>query len=175
VEDLHTLSLSDVGALTYRREPVALAETIADVIDGQRRAIEVSGLALEVHLDPDARVFADESRLQQVFANLLQNSMRYTDAPGTIRIVARRQDGQSVVEWEDSSPGVPAAELPRLAQRLYRVETSRSRTGGGSGLGLAIAQAIVEGHGGTMTASASALGGLRIELAFAAYRSNGHE
>jgi two-component system sensor histidine kinase BaeS len=64
---------------------------------------------------------------------------------------------------------VPPAELARLTDRLYRVEGSRNRASGGSGLGLAIAKAIVEGHGGTLTAMASALGGLKIEIALPAY------
>ena len=174
VEDLHTLSQSDLGALTYRKEPVDLAETIEDVVDAQRRTIEENGLMIDLQLEPGTRVFADESRLAQVFANLLQNSLRYTDAPGTIAVVARREGMKAIIDWQDSSPGVPADELPRLTERLYRVEGSRSRTGGGSGLGLAIAKAIVEGHGGTMTASASPLGGLHIQLTFPAYRSNVH-
>jgi two-component system sensor histidine kinase BaeS len=73
-----------------------------------------------------------------------------------------------VADWEDTAPGVPEQDLGRLTDRLYRVEGSRSRDGGGSGLGLAIARAIVEGHGGTLTVHASALGGLRVEIALPA-------
>jgi two-component system sensor histidine kinase BaeS len=73
------------------------------------------------------------------------------------------------VDWEDSSPPVPEEDLPRLTERLFRVEGSRSRAGGGSGLGLAIAQAIVQAHGGTLAAAPSPLGGLRIELRFPAW------
>jgi two-component system sensor histidine kinase BaeS len=69
-----------------------------------------------------------------------------------------------LVDWEDSAPGVPHEELARLTERLYRVEGSRSRAGGGSGLGLAIARALVEGHGGTMSAHAAGLGGLAIRI-----------
>ena len=90
-------------------------------------------------------------------------------APGRIAITLRGAPEKVIVEWEDSAPGVPAEELSRLTDRLYRVETSRSRASGGSGLGLAIANAIVEGHGGTLTALASALGGLKIEIALPAY------
>jgi two-component system sensor histidine kinase BaeS len=69
-----------------------------------------------------------------------------------------------VVDWEDSAPGVPEQDLPRLTDRLYRVEASRNRASGGSGLGLAIAKAIVDGHGGTIAARASALGGLAVQI-----------
>jgi two-component system sensor histidine kinase BaeS len=120
-------------------------------------------------LDDGARVLADETRLSQVFANLLQNNLRYTNKPGVIDISLRRQGEHVLVNWEDTGPGVPAQDLPRLTERLYRVESSRSRAGGGSGLGLAIARAIVEGHGGRLTARASDLGGLAIEIALPAY------
>ena len=166
VEDLHTLSLSDLGALTYHREPVDLADVLTDAVSAQRREAEARGLGLTLDLEEDTIVFADETRLAQVFANLMQNSLRYTDAPGTISVAVKRENGRAVVEWNDSAPGVAAEDLPRLTERLYRVEGSRSRDGGGSGLGLAIARAIVEGHGGTLTATASPLGGLGIRLVF---------
>jgi two-component system sensor histidine kinase BaeS len=169
VEDLHTLSMSDLGALRYHKEPMDIAETIEDVVDAQRRALDARGLQLRAELAPGTLVLADETRLAQVFANLLQNSLRYTDAPGTIAITLRREIDRVLVEWEDSAPGVPRADLSRLTDRLYRVEGSRNRASGGSGLGLAIAKAIVEGHGGTLTATASALGGLKIEIALPAY------
>jgi two-component system sensor histidine kinase BaeS len=162
VEDLHTLSLSDLGALSYHMEPVDLAEIADDAIDGQRRALAEKGLELELSLAP-VTVRGDADRLTQVFANLLQNSLRYTDAPG---VLAVRIEPDGRVVWEDSAPGVPPEDLPRLTERLFRVEGSRSRAGGGSGLGLAIARAIVDAHGGTLTASASPLGGLRIEMRF---------
>ena len=76
----------------------------------------------------------------------------------------QRDGAQARLTWEDSAPGVPAASLPHLTDRLYRVDPSRSSESGGSGLGLAIASAIIEGHGGRMQASASALGGLRWDI-----------
>jgi two-component system, OmpR family, sensor histidine kinase BaeS len=164
VEDLHTLSLSDLGALTYHKEPVDLAEVIEDVIDPQRRALVERGLRIETDFAPDAIVLGDADRLGQLFANLLQNSSRYTDAPGTIAVRLRHDGGRILVDWEDSAPGVPHEELARLTERLYRVEGSRSRAGGGSGLGLAIARALVEGHGGAMSAHAAGLGGLAIRI-----------
>jgi two-component system, OmpR family, sensor histidine kinase BaeS len=174
VEDLHTLSLSDLGALTYHREPVDLADVLNDAVSAQRHEAQARGLVLSLDLQEDTVVFADEARLAQVFANLMQNSLRYTDAPGRISITAKRDNGRAVVEWNDSAPGVPAEDLPRLTERLYRVEGSRSRGGGGSGLGLAIARAIVEGHGGTLSAAESPLGGLGIRLVFPRWNGRPH-
>src|SRR5215471_938341 len=166
VEDLHTLSLSDQGALSYHQEPVDLADVLVDSISAQRREAEARGLTVELSLEDDAIVLADETRLAQVFANLMQNSLRYTDAPGRIAIAVKREGTRAVVEWHDTAPGVAPSDLARLTERLYRVEGSRSRASGGSGLGLSIARAIIEGHGGTLAASASPLGGLLIRLSF---------
>jgi len=169
VEDLHTLSMSDLGALRYHKEPIDVAETIEEVLDAQRRTLQARGLELETRLEPGTLALADETRLAQVFANLLQNSVRYTDAPGRIAVALRRAADRIVIDWEDSAPGVPPEDLARLTDRLYRVETSRNRASGGSGLGLAIAKAIVVGHGGTLATTGSTLGGLKIEIALPAY------
>jgi two-component system sensor histidine kinase BaeS len=174
VDDLHMLSLADVGALSYRKEPLDVAELAGDAIAAQRRALDQKGLAVELALEPGATVLADETRLAQVFGNLLQNTLRYTDAPGRLAVAVRRDGERVVLDWQDSSPGVPEADLPRLTDRLFRVDASRSRAGGGSGLGLAIVKAIVEAHGGTLVARASRLGGLALELAFPAARTPQH-
>jgi two-component system sensor histidine kinase BaeS len=175
VEDLHTLSLSDLGALSYYKEPLAVAEVIDDVLDAQRRTVTEQGFELRTDLDPAARVLADETRLAQVFANLLQNSVRYTDTPGTIAVQLRQKGERVLMTWEDSAPGVPDEELTRLADRLYRLEGSRNRASGGSGLGLAIAKALIEGHGGTLVARRSTLGGVAIDITLPAYSGrNGH-
>ena len=174
VEDLHTLSLSDQGALSYHREPVDLADVLRDAVAIQRREADERGLAVTLEVEDDTLVLADETRLAQVFANLMQNSVRYTDAPGRIAIAVKREGDTAVVEWHDSAPGVAAPDLGRLTERLYRVEASRSRASGGSGLGLAIAHAIVEGHGGTLTANASPLGGLGIRLVFPRWTGTTH-
>jgi two-component system sensor histidine kinase BaeS len=143
---------------------VDLADALRDALSAWRREADERGLTLSLDLEGDTIVLADETRLAQVFANLMQNSLRYTDAPGTIAVTLRREGNDAVIEWHDSAPGVPGEELPHLTERLYRVEGSRSRAGGGSGLGLAIARAIVEGHGGALAATASSLGGVTIRL-----------
>jgi two-component system sensor histidine kinase BaeS len=174
VEDLHTLSMSDRGALSYHREPVDVAEAVRDVVAAQRRETEGRDLDVRLDLEDGTLVFADETRLGQVFANLMQNSLRYTDAPGRLAIAVRRDGDRVIVDWQDSEPGVAADELPHLTDRLYRVESSRSRASGGSGLGLAIARAIVEGHGGTLGVAASPLGGLGVRLVFPLWTAEGH-
>ena len=161
VEDLRLLSLSDLGALTYRKEPVLLAEVLDDALSAGSGAIATRGLAVRTELDPALRVEADSDRLTQVFGNLLQNTLRYTEAPAQLRVRLYVDAGQARIDREDSPPGVPEEDLPRLTDRLYRVDESRARVSGGTGLGLAIVKAIVEAHGGRLVAGHSALGGLR--------------
>jgi len=161
VEDLRMLSLSDLGALTYHKEPVRLAEVIEDALVAGRAAIAERGLVVSTELDRALAVDADADRLAQVFGNLLHNTLRYSEAPGMLRIRLSREGGRARVDWEDSPPGVSEEDLPRLTERLFRVDESRSRVSGGSGLGLAIVKAIVDAHDGSMQASRSELGGLR--------------
>lgn len=166
IEDLRLLSLSDLGALTYRREVLPLAECIEDCLANHRNALHEKPLAVSLSLEPAVRILADAERLAQVFGNLLQNTLRYTDPPARLEVALAARDGRAVVTWSDSSPGVPPEDLPRLTERLFRVDGSRARSSGGSGLGLAIVKAIVEAHEGRIEASASPLGGLTWTLEF---------
>lgn len=168
VEDLYQLSLSDIGALSYRKENLDLAEVLRDSIEAYRHEFVRKGITLFANVSEDGEVmiFADPERLNQLFANLFENSLRYTDAGGRLEISLAVSGEQAVIEFQDSAPGVPEKELDRLLERLYRVEGSRSRTSGGAGLGLAICKNIVEAHEGTISAHPSPLGGLLIRTTF---------
>jgi len=164
VEDVYQLALADVGALAYRKERSDVAEVLEQAIESFAGRFRERKLSVEKHFAPDLHVLADADRLGQAFRNLLENSARYTDAGGRVRISARRDGERVAIDFEDSSPGVPADALLRLFERFYRVEGSRSRANGGAGLGLAIVRSVVEAHGGTIEAGASPLGGLRVTI-----------
>ncbi|MET0226423.1 MAG: ATP-binding protein [Dokdonella sp.] len=164
IEDLYQLALADAGALDYRFENLAPAELVREAIDLQRRACNDAGLSIEEAIDEVPRVRGDARRLAQLVDNLLANARRYTDVPGRIRVQLSLAGTAVRLLVEDTPPGVPAAHLPHLFDRLYRVERSRSRAGGGAGLGLAICHAIVAAHGGTIDAQPSPLGGLRVVI-----------
>ncbi|MDD2582332.1 MAG: ATP-binding protein, partial [Desulfuromonadaceae bacterium] len=168
VDDLYQLSLSDVGALTYRKAELDPAEVLAEVIAAYRIEFDSKGILLEAKI-PEmgaVTVFADKERLHQLFSNLLDNSLKYTDAGGILQIRLQTIGSVVAIDMKDSTPGVPTPELERLFERLYRADSSRNRSTGGAGLGLAICRNIVEAHGGNITAQSSPLGGLwiRIEL-----------
>lgn len=165
VGDLHELSLADVGALTYRKSELDLVELLQQALAGASERCREKGLSLELQLpDRPLPVLADASRLCQLFGNLLENSLRYTETGGCLRIAVRDEGNQVSIDWYDSALGVAAADLPKLFERFFRGEASRRRATGGSGLGLAICRSIVEAHGGSIEARPSPLGGLRLEL-----------
>ena len=165
VDDLYQLSLSDVGALTYRKTGLDLTDLLTEIIAHYRPEFLSKNLRLEAKIPPGgAAVFGDKERLHQLFANLLDNSLKYTDGGGVLQIVLRTIDGGVIVDLMDSAPGVAPTELTRLFERLYRVESSRNRSTGGAGLGLAICRNIVDAHGGSITAESSPLGGLWIKI-----------
>lgn len=171
VNDLHELSLSDIGALVYKKEQVDLNEILEGCIDMHGKLAEKHNLKVSLMVESTApdkalMMFGDPGRLLQLFDNLLQNSCRYTYGGGEIRVMARERNDKIIVEWFDSPPGVSDKDLDHLFDRLYRVEMSRNRAKGGSGLGLAICQNIVSAHEGTIAASHSPLGGLKLTLTF---------
>ncbi|MGM0984328.1 MAG: ATP-binding protein [Pseudomonadota bacterium] len=168
VADLRLLSQSDAGALEVQLAPLNLAESLASRLDEAGGWLEDSGIRLEHEIEGPAWIRGDTQRLRQLWNNLIDNTCAYTSAPGRLRVRLARHPGQVKVTWEDSAPGVPEAELPRLTERLYRVEGSRNRSSGGSGLGLSIATALARAHGARMEASPSPLGGLCWTLTFPA-------
>ncbi|MBK9131566.1 MAG: HAMP domain-containing protein [Gammaproteobacteria bacterium] len=166
VDDLYELSMTDLGGLQYRKtrvDPVAILEDDLRAHAEEFRARNLEA-TLENRLTEPLSINADPDRLEQLFYNLLSNTLRYTDAGGRLIIRVGKDSRQLIVDFMDSAPGVPEEDLPRLFDRLYRVETSRSLVYGGAGLGLAICRNIVHAHGGSITAQHSTLGGLWVRI-----------
>lgn len=167
INDLHVLSLSDVGALEYQMDSLnllSLVEERCKAVDALRSEQRIS-LKINAELT-DYSIKGDTQRLGQLLDNLLQNSLRYTDAGGQIEIELAQHDNKIHLAWHDSAPGLSDEQLPKLFDPLFRADESRNRTQGGSGLGLSIAQKIVFAHQGSIEASHSPLGGLALNIQF---------
>ncbi len=153
VEQLLDLSRLESGEVPLRREEVALAPLVAQVVSEIEVACADRDVALTSDLPEDLpAIEADPERVHQVLFNLVDNAVRFTPEGGAVRIEAERHDGSVVVSVADTGVGIPEAALPRLFERFYRVDSSRARGDGGTGIGLAIARSVVEAHGGTIRA-----------------------
>jgi len=164
VDDLHELADADVGRAQYERRDVDIAGLLRATLYAFRERFAARALDVDTSGVPAERVVVvgDARRLTQLFNNLFENTLRYTDEGGRIEVGLQTPNDDVELDVRDSAPGVAEHLLPRLFERLFRVEASRNRALGGRGLGLALCRSIVEMHGGDIRASASALGGLRI-------------
>lgn len=146
---LLALSREDAGG-TGGFRPVRLDLTVREAADVARDAARRAGLDFRVEEVPAVSVDADPESLRQVFDNLLDNAVKYTPAGGRIAVRGRCTNGRTVIEVSDTGVGIPAEALPRIFDRFFRADPSRSRRTGGAGLGLSITRAIAERHGGTV-------------------------
>jgi two-component system phosphate regulon sensor histidine kinase PhoR len=147
-EDLLTLARVESGE--DRLQPVAVSsnELLRDAQTSFSELAKAKGLTIEVSQTPDAMVFADRDAIHQVFANLIDNALKYASGTKKIEIGATDRFGSLEFYVRDFGQGIPSEHLPRLFERFYRVDKARSREAGGTGLGLAIVKHIVLNHGG---------------------------
>jgi len=164
IDDLFELSLSDVGALSYHKDKLSIGPLLKTCIEHYQVKAQLAGLVLKDCIDSslNVSVLADANRLQQLVSNILENSFRYTHTGGLVTVKLSADDTRVNIIIDDSAPGILAGQEDKIFNRLYRIESSRSRDTGGAGLGLAICKNIVSAHQGTITAEPSALGGLQI-------------
>ena len=166
-EDLYQLTLSDQGALTYRKTELDVIALLQQCITGLKPEFDKKNISVQLlNKTGTGLLYADPDRLSQLFQNLLNNSAKYTDNNGFVHISVTQKSNKLVIDMADSAPGVPEQEQLKLFKRFYRLESSRNRKLGGAGLGLAICSNIVAAHAGIINAQPSALGGLNIHIEF---------
>jgi two-component system sensor histidine kinase BaeS len=168
VDDLRQTLDRDDGRPDLVLAPIDPLPILRDTAEEFQERFQAGRLSLDAtRLDGPRsswRIQGDADRLRQVFANLLENTLRYTDAGGRLEISATEKSGRLCLSFDDTAPAPPEQAMPRLFDRFFRAEPSRSREHGGSGLGLSIARKIVEEHGGAISAARSPLGGLSIRV-----------
>ena len=159
VDDLLDVSRITTGKLVLRSERVSLQEVVGIAVDAVRPLIDAKRQILMVDL-PKSRVEldADPTRLSQVFSNILNNAVKYTDVGGTIRVATRQTQSTVEITFVDTGVGIATDELPAVFEMFTQFDASPERTHGGLGVGLALARRLVELHGGTISARSAGLG-----------------
>ena len=151
-EDL--LALASIESPDYKlaRQPMRASELVQDAIDSLGGLVVDSGVDLQYAGAPDASVKVDPDAMNQVFGNLIENSMKYAKEGKRIRVGATLLASEVQFTVQDFGPGIASEHLERIFERFYRVDKARSRESGGTGLGLAIVKHIVQAHGGRIWA-----------------------
>jgi signal transduction histidine kinase len=162
VNTLMDISEAETGALRLTLELVNISALIEDAVDLYREVAEEKAIAVVMIAPQDLWVRADRNRLRQVFANLLDNAIKYTPQGGRVDLLAYQQETQVMMVVEDTGMGISAGELPKIWDRLYRGDDSRSQRG--LGLGLSLVKAVVMAHKGAVDVSSIPGAGSRFTL-----------
>lgn len=154
IEDLRTLSLAESGQLKFNLKSTDMRDLSSKVVEGMQTQFASKKVSLSLE-SPEvlAPVTADPDRIQQVLGNLLTNALRYTPENGRVSVKVGADDGGVIASVTDNGIGISSQDLPKLFDRFYRADRSRTRATGGTGLGLAIVKQLVEAHGGRVWAT----------------------
>lgn len=151
LNDLLSLSEMESPAFSFQMNSISVESSVRKVCNLLQGKAEAKGIVIKTsELRTISPVMADQGRLEQVFVNLLDNAVKYSSEGGSVCIDAVEEDDSIRISVKDAGPGIPAASIPRLFERFYRVDSGRSRKEGGTGLGLAIVKHIIQLHGGTI-------------------------
>jgi signal transduction histidine kinase len=146
---LMDITEAEAGMMKLQREPVDLGQLAREVVELYEYVAEEKNVSIEARPDKSCMANVDPTRMRQVFANLLDNAIKYSPKGGRVEIEVREEAGAAVASFRDSGIGIPAEELDKIWSRLYRGDKSRSQRG--LGLGLSLVKAIVEAHGGEVS------------------------
>ncbi|MBD1813327.1 HAMP domain-containing histidine kinase [Microcoleus vaginatus DQ-U2] len=154
VADLLLLARMDSQAISNRPQLCCLNDLVSDLVEELAALAIASEVALtsEMRVQQLLNVVGDADRLYRLVANLIVNAIQYTPAGGKVTVILDCSHQEAIVQVQDTGIGIAAADLERIFDRFYRVNSDRSRNTGGSGLGLAIAQTIARAHGGSLSA-----------------------
>jgi two-component system, OmpR family, heavy metal sensor histidine kinase CusS len=164
VSHLLFLSREDAGIGAGDFRPVRLEDVVREVGEHMQVAAREKGVKLVVDLPESYQVTGDAQRLRQLFFNLLDNAIKHTSPDGEVSIYGQSSSGEARVTIADTGIGIPAAHLPHVFERFYRVDPSRSPETDGIGLGLAICRSIVEAHGGHIGINSTVGSGTQVTL-----------
>ncbi len=158
VADLENLARYDSNGVSLHRAATDIAALVAGIIRNFESQFREKGVILRFPSGPGAAgpvLDVDPDKVSQAVINLLSNALKFTPAGGTVEVCVGSRAQGAEIRVTDTGIGIDAADLPMIFERLYRADSSRSRATGGSGIGLSIVKAIVEAHGGSVSASSA--------------------
>jgi len=165
IDDLFQLAQLDAGGLVVQPIECSLADLISDTLESFTALAAQKRIALNGSAGSDVDpVWIDPARMGRVLNNLVANALRHTPADGVVTVAAKRDGKRIAIDVCDNGEGIPADELPRIFERFYRGDKSRSRVGGSAGLGLTIVDGIVRAHGGEIRAECEPGAGTRCRI-----------
>ncbi len=151
IDDLRHLSDIEAGKVVLTPVPIHVGDVVSEVSAMFEKDAAGKDVALLNRVPAHCRVRADRDRFAQILVNLVDNAVKYTPNGGTVTFQAEQEDDHHMrITVQDTGPGIPRTDLPRVTERFYRVEKARSREAGGTGLGLAIVKHLVHLHGGAL-------------------------
>jgi signal transduction histidine kinase len=148
---LMDITEAEAGMMKLQREPADLCQLAREVVELYQYVAEEKKITIATDLPAPCVAAVDRTRMRQVFANLLDNAIKYTPAGGSVTISLRDESGQAIARFRDTGIGIPVEEQDKIWLRLYRGDKSRSQRG--LGLGLSLVKAVVEAHTGKVTVS----------------------
>lgn len=152
INNLLFLSRTESHGVRFDSSPLSLSKLVRDVLADAQVLATMKGQDLQADNLTKIEILGDRDRLYQLFFNLVDNAIKYSDPNGKIRVTLSSDENNAIFSVRDNGPGIPADNLPHIFDRFYRVNKDRSRKTGGSGLGLAICRMIAEAHHGSIDA-----------------------
>ncbi|MEO2073824.1 MAG: HAMP domain-containing sensor histidine kinase [Bacillus sp. (in: firmicutes)] len=164
VKDLFHLAKMDENTFSIEKEEVHLRPYFQGIMEKVSPALKEEQLNLLLECPDDLYLPIDPIRFEQVILNLIDNARKYSEPYTQIKVGVKQMSGEVHIKIQDEGKGIPEEDLPRIFERFYRVDKSRTRALGGSGLGLAIVKQLVEAHGGTVEVTSSPNKGTTFEI-----------
>jgi signal transduction histidine kinase len=150
-QDISDLVSIESGNVTMSSAMLRLADLVREVLELLKDDLAAKQVRFEMEMDDELQVWADHKGLEQILFNLVQNAARFNRPGGLVKVGAHIEPGFHVITVQDTGIGIEAKHIPRIFERLYRVDESRSRKEGGTGLGLAIVKHLVQAQGGSVS------------------------
>ncbi|MEH7096216.1 HAMP domain-containing sensor histidine kinase [Neobacillus vireti] len=164
VKELFNLAKMDENTFSIEKEKVHLLPYFQSIIEKVAPALKENKMRIELNCSEHLYAHIDPIRFEQVILNLLDNARKYSEPDTKIIVSICQVDGKIHIQVQDEGKGIPKEDLPRIFERFYRVDKSRTRALGGSGLGLSIVKQLVEAHGGTIEAASSPSAGTTFKI-----------